>query len=117
MLQQVQRDAVCADVSVPEVSVQRMKLDERRIDSLIEGIKQVANTEDPIGKTLCRTEIAQVLRSSSRVESLLASYESVYAYSQMVLCHLKLHLIINYSATRDQTKIFYISTQGKLERW
>lgn len=52
---------VCADVSVPEVAVQRMKLDERRIDALIEGIKQVADSEDPVGKTLSRTEICQVL--------------------------------------------------------
>ena len=51
----------CADVSVPEVAVQRMKLDERRIDALIEGIKQVADSEDPLGKTLSRTEICEVL--------------------------------------------------------
>lgn len=64
VLQEVQRDAVCVDVSVPEVAVQRMKLDERRIDTLIQGIQQVASTEDPIGKTLGRTEIARVLPAS-----------------------------------------------------
>jgi gamma-glutamyl phosphate reductase len=61
----------CADVSVPEVAVQRMKLDERRIDTLIEGIRQVATMDDPIGRTLCRTEIAQVPNFSCRVDSCL----------------------------------------------
>ena len=45
--------------------MQRMKLDERRIDALIEGIKQVADSDDPIGKTLNRTEICQVLSPSA----------------------------------------------------
>lgn len=51
-------------MNVPEVAVQRMKLDDKRIDTLIEGIRHVAQAEDPLNKTLHRTELAQVCRHS-----------------------------------------------------
>ena len=41
--------------------LKRLRLTPEKIDALVDGIKSIANQEEPIGKLLSRTELAEGL--------------------------------------------------------
>jgi hypothetical protein len=54
--------ATMAASELPEASVQRMRLDERRVEALAQGIRAVATIQDPVGEVVARMELAEVRR-------------------------------------------------------
>jgi hypothetical protein len=56
-----QRDVAAATGVIDNHLLQRLVLKPGKVQQLAEGIRQLANGEEPIGKILSRTEIAEVL--------------------------------------------------------
>lgn len=56
-----QRDVVAATGNIDNHMLQRLVLRPKKVQQLAEGIRQLANVEEPIGKILSKTELAEVL--------------------------------------------------------
>lgn len=55
-----QRDVAAATGKIDNNMLQRLVLRPKKVQQLAEGIRQLANVEEPIGKLLSRTELAEV---------------------------------------------------------
>lgn len=56
-----QRDMAAAKGNIDENLTQRLLLRPKKVQQLAEGIRQIAKVDEPIGKLLARTELAEVL--------------------------------------------------------
>ena len=56
-----QRDVVAATGTIDNHMLQRLVLRPKKVQQLAEGIRQLANVDEPIGKVLAKTELAEVL--------------------------------------------------------
>lgn len=66
ILEANRRDLEAAKGSVPDVMLDRLLLDEKRLEAMAQGIREVAKLEDPVGKILFQTRHANGMTISKK---------------------------------------------------